>query len=199
MDSLQEHLGCVRSIPDRLAVRCRQPAWTLLLVWAEHKRSNFVMSINHDPQPLYAGSDDPDLVGYYPKWLDNLADDVTLEGSLLDGVVVGKEGVRAIVIAIRALYDRQEHKYAGTFRDDHFIEEYIAVVRGEPIGCVVLVTNNAEGKAQRIVASYRPRSTLVRMSRLLREKFAGTPHAELFAPSEPRKGPASKGGEAAAR
>jgi hypothetical protein len=157
------------------------------------------MSINDNVQPLYVGSDEPDLVNYYPKWLDNLADNVTLEGSLLDGVVVGKDGVRAIVVAIRALYDRQEHKFADTYRDNRFIEEYIALVRGEPIGCVVLVTNNAEGKAQRIVASYRPRSALVRMSRLLREKFAGTPYAELFAPNEPRKGPAPKVGEASAR
>ena len=157
------------------------------------------MSINDNTQPLYVGSDEPDLVDYYPKWLDNLADDATLEGSLLDGVVVGREAVRAIVVAIRALYDRQEHKFAGTYRDNHFMEEYNAVVRGEPIGCVVLVTNNAEGKAQHIAASYRPRSTLVKMSGLLREKFAGQPYDGLFAPSEPRKELAAKGGEVSGR
>jgi len=90
------------------------------------------MLIRDKVQPLYVGSDEPDLVGYYPKWLDNLADDVTLEGSMLDGVVVGKEGVRAIVVAIRAFYDRQEHKFADVYRENRFIEEYIAVVGGEP-------------------------------------------------------------------
>ena len=29
----------------------------------------------------YTGSGDPALADYYPAWLDNLADDVTLEGS----------------------------------------------------------------------------------------------------------------------
>jgi hypothetical protein len=34
------------------------------------------------------------------------------------------------------------------------------------------------------VASYRPRSSLLLLSRLLREKFAGTPYAEQLATSE---------------
>ena len=32
--------------------------------------------------PTYMGSGDPALTDYYPAWLDNLADDATLEGSL---------------------------------------------------------------------------------------------------------------------
>ena len=120
---------------------------------------------------------------YYPSWLDNLADDATLEGSLLDGAVQGAEAVRSIVVTIRSLYDRQEHTFAGPYRDKGFLEEYIAQVRGEPIGCVVLVTFNAAGHAQRVVASYRPRSSLLLLSRLLREQFAGTPFGEQFAAS----------------
>jgi hypothetical protein len=34
------------------------------------------------------------------------------------------------------------------------------------------------------VAGYRPRSSLLLLSRLLREKFAGTPYGEQFAASE---------------
>jgi hypothetical protein len=132
-------------------------------------------------QPTYLGSDAPTLTGYYPKWLDNLADDVTLEGSLLDGAVQGAEAVRSIVVTIRSLYDHQEHTFAGDFGDNRFIEEYIARVHGEALGCVVLVTRNAAGKAQRVVASYRPRSSLLLLSRLLHEKFAGTRLADQFA------------------
>lgn len=136
----------------------------------------------HDP--TYMGSGDPALVGYYPAWLDNLADDATVEGSLLDGAVQGAEAVRSIVVTIRSLYDRQEHKFAGPYSDNGFLEDYIAQVRGEPIGCVVLVTRNAAGQTQQVVASYRPRSTLLLLSRLLHEKFAGTPYGEQFAASE---------------
>src|SRR5271165_5359139 len=34
---------------------------------------------------------------YRPVWLDNLADDVTIEGSAMNGVLQGPEAVRSIV------------------------------------------------------------------------------------------------------
>jgi hypothetical protein len=37
------------------------------------------------------------LANYYPAWLDNLADDVALEGSMMDGVVPGAEAVRTVI------------------------------------------------------------------------------------------------------
>jgi len=52
---------------------------------------------------------------------------------------------------------------------------------------VVLVTRNATGQTQHVVASYRPLSSLLLFSRLLREKFAGSPIAEHFAASESSK------------
>jgi hypothetical protein len=117
--------------------------------------------------------------------LDNLADDVTVEGSLLDGAAQGAEAVRSIVVAIRSLYDRQEHKFAGPCGDNGFLEDYVAQVRGEPIGCVVLVTRNAAGQTQRVVAGYRPRSSLLLLSRLLGERFAGGPLAKHFITASP--------------
>ena len=139
-----------------------------------------------DGAPTYLGGGEPapGLSDYYPAWLDNLADDVTVEGSLLDGAVQGAEDVRTVLVTIRALYDHQEFKFAGPYGDNGFLEEYVAQVRGEPIGCVVLVTRNAAGQTQHVVASYRPRSSLLLLSRLLREKFAGTPYAEQLAASE---------------
>jgi hypothetical protein len=134
--------------------------------------------------PTYLGNGDPALTDYYPAWLDNLADDATLEGSLLDGAVQGAEAVRSIVVTIRSLYERQEHQFAGPYSDHGFLEEYVAQVRGAPIGCVVLVTRNAAGKAQRVVVGYRPRNSLLLLSRLLRAKFAGTPYGAQFAASE---------------
>ena len=48
----------------------------------------------------YMGSGDPDpqLTDYYPEWLDNLAGDVTLEGSAMDGFMQGAEAVRTVVV-----------------------------------------------------------------------------------------------------
>ena len=142
------------------------------------------MSIKGDVLAQYLDHGDPALADYYPAWLDNMADDATVEGSLLDGAVQGAEAVRSIVVAIRSLYDRQAHKFAGPYGDNGFLEHYVAEVHGEPIGCVVLVSRNAAGQTQHVVASYRPRTSLVHFARLLSEKFAGTPIAEHFAASE---------------
>jgi len=120
---------------------------------------------------------------YQPVWINSLADDVTLEGSAMDGVVQGADAVRSIVTCIRTLYDKQQFKFAGPYGENGFLEDYTAWVRGEPIGNVVLITRNAAGQAQHIVANYRPRTTLLLVSRLIGDHFAGTPYGEHFAAS----------------
>ncbi len=134
----------------------------------------------------YLGSGDPahKLTDYYPAWLDTLADDVTVEGSLMDGAVQGAEAVRTILVTIRALYDHQEFNFAGPYGDNGFLEVYTAHVRGQPIGCAVLIARNAAGETQHIAANYRPRSSLLLLSRLVGEKLAGTPYAEHFVASD---------------
>ena len=122
---------------------------------------------------------------YYPAWLDSLADDVTIEGSAMNGVAQGAEAARSIVTYIRTLYDDQEFTFAGPYGENGFLEDYTARVRGEQIGNVVLVTRNAAGQAQHIVANYRPRTTLLHLSRLIGEQLAGTPYGEHFATSAP--------------
>jgi hypothetical protein len=120
---------------------------------------------------------------YHPVWLSSLADDVTLEGSAMEGFVTGPEAVVTIVSYIRTLYDRQLFNFAGPYGDGGFLEDYTAWVGGESLGNVVLVTRNAAGKAQKIVANYRPRKTLLRLSQLIGDHFAGTPYGEHFATS----------------
>jgi hypothetical protein len=39
---------------------------------------------------------------YRPEWLGNLADDVTIEGSVLTGIAEGPEAVRAILGHVEA-------------------------------------------------------------------------------------------------
>jgi hypothetical protein len=121
---------------------------------------------------------------YRPVWLDSLADDVTIEGSAMNGVAEGAETLRSIVTYIRTLYDSQEFNFAGPYGENGFLEDYTAWVRGEAIGNVVLVTHNGGGLAQHIVANYRPRSTLLLLSRLIGDHFAGTPVGEHFATSK---------------
>ena len=120
----------------------------------------------------------------YPSWLDNLADDVTIEGSAMDGVADGPEAVRTILVAIRTLYEHQKFNFVGPVGENGMLEDYTAQVHGEPISCVVLVTRNAAGQTQQIVANYRPRSSLLLLSRMVGGKLAETPYGEHFAASE---------------
>ena len=147
------------------------------------------MSINNNslaeqgtPTYLTSGGD-PALADYFPAWLNNLADNVTLEGSMMDGAVQGADAVRTILVYIRKLYERQEFHFAGPCGDKLFLEDYTAWVRGEPLGNVVLITHNDAGQTQHIVGNYRPRSTLLLLSRLVGEHFAGTASGEHFATS----------------
>ncbi len=115
---------------------------------------------------------------YYPVWLDNLADDATLEAAAMDGTARGAEDVRSIVVAARELYEDQEFKFAGPVGDYGFLEDYTTVVRGVPISVVVLVTHNAAGQTQQVVVNHRPRSGLLHFSRLMLARFAGPPLAK---------------------
>jgi hypothetical protein len=136
--------------------------------------------------PTYMGSGDPARrrTDYYPAWLDNLADDVTVEGAAMDGAAQGAEAVREIVVTAKTLYEYQEFNFAGPYGDNGFLEDYTTQVHGEPVGVVVTVTRNAAGQAQHLVVNHRPRSSMLLVSRLLGEKFAGTPYAAHFAASE---------------
>ena len=132
----------------------------------------------------YTTSGDLALADYYPAWLDNLAEDVTLEGSVMDGFVQGAEVVRTVLVHIRSLYDYQEFHSTGSYGDNGWLEDYTAGVRGEPIRNLTVVIRDAAGQAQHIVGNYRPRSTLLLLSRLIGEKLAGTPYAEHFLAGE---------------
>jgi hypothetical protein len=143
--------------------------------------------------PTYLETGDPDRTvtdfasnttaarDYFPVWINCMADDVTLEGALMNGAVRGVEAVREILGFIRTLYEDQQFTFAGPLGDDAFLEAYNTRIRGEPIGSVVVVTRNAAGQAQHIAASYRPRRSILVVSRLLAEHFSGTPLAGYFA------------------
>lgn len=122
--------------------------------------------------------------GYYPWWLDNLADDVTGEGAAMQGVVHGAEQVRKVVLDARTLYEHQEFQFTGDYGENGFIEEYTCLIKGEPTRVVVTVTRNAAGKAQRLVVNHRPRSSVMLFARAMGEKYAGTPLADYFITSE---------------
>jgi hypothetical protein len=139
-----------------------------------------------DGVPTYLGRGDPAgrFADYYPAWVDKLAGDVTLEGSMLDGALQGPDAIRAVIGASASCTTARTSTSPAPGGDNSFIEDYTAEVRGTPLGCLHWVTFNADGQAQHIAAHYRPLSSLMFFSRLLRERFAGTPYAEHFLAGE---------------
>jgi hypothetical protein len=135
-----------------------------------------------DGVPTYLGMGGPAgrFSDYHPAWVEKLASDVTLEGSLLNGAVQGAGAVRTVIGAARRLYDRQDFTLVGPWGDNGFIEDYTAEVRGVPIGAMHLITFNDKGEAQHIVVNYRPLSSVLLFSRLLHEDLAGTPYADHY-------------------
>ena len=72
----------------------------------------------------------------------------------------------------------------GAYVAARFIEDHTAEVDGRPLGCLHLITFNSDGQTQHIGAHYRPRSSGMLFSRLLRERLAGTSYAEHFLAGE---------------
>ncbi len=115
---------------------------------------------------------------YYPEWLDNLADDVTLEAAAMDGTAHGAEDVRAILVVARDQYERQEFNYAGPCGESSYVEDYTSSVLGMSTRVVVLVSFNTAGQTQHVVVNHRPRSAMLQFSRLMLEKFVDSPYAK---------------------
>ena len=132
--------------------------------------------------PTYTGSGDParQRTDYHPVWLDDLADDVTLEASAMDGAAQGPDAVRSIILAVKSLYPYQEIDYAGPYGDNDFIEVYTTEIQGEPLGVAGVVTRNAAGQTQHVVVNHRPRSSVLLLSRLMGSRLAGTPYSKYF-------------------
>jgi hypothetical protein len=127
---------------------------------------------NNDPTPRHTG--------YYPWWLDNMADDMTGEGAAMQGVLHGAENVRKLVLEARKIYENQTFLFTGDYGDNGFIEEYTCQIQGEPTRVVVTVHRNAEGKAEHLVVNHRPRSSVMLFARLMGKKYAGTDLAKFF-------------------
>jgi hypothetical protein len=120
--------------------------------------TNIINTQVTDVVPTYLGRGDPAgrFVDYHPARMDKLASDVTLEGSMLDGAVQGADAIRAVLVGVREPYDRQDFNFADPWGDNGFIEDYTAEVDGRPLGCLHLITFNADGQTQHIAAHYRP-------------------------------------------
>jgi len=73
----------------------------------------------------YLGSGDPARrrTDYFPVWLNDLADDVTLEASAINGAAQGPDAVRSIILAVKSLYEYQDINFTGDYGEAAAINE----------------------------------------------------------------------------
>ncbi|GIH20768.1 hypothetical protein [Rugosimonospora africana] len=134
----------------------------------------------------YLGSGDPARrrTDYSPPWLADLADDVTMEGAVLNGIVRGADAVRTLLAYARTLYEYQDFAFAGAYGDNGYIEDYSSHIQSQPVGNIAVIYRNDQGKTQHVVMNHRPLPAVLLFSRLMGEHFKDTPYAEFFAAPE---------------
>ena len=124
---------------------------------------------------------------YYPHWLDNLADDVILQGAVFNGELRGAEQVGTMLSFARSLYAFQDFRFYG-MRGDLFLEDYRSQIRGSeayrPAGIeiynFVVVYFNDAGETSQLVMNHRPQSAALLFSSLLARHFGDAFDPNLF-------------------
>jgi hypothetical protein len=124
---------------------------------------------------------------YYPHWLDNLADDVVLQGAVFNGELRGAEQVGKMLSFARSLYAFQDFRFYG-MGGDLFLEDYRSRIRGseafQPGGVeiynFVVVYFNDAGETSQLVMNHRPQSAALLFSSLLTEHFGDEFDPNLF-------------------
>ena len=117
-------------------------------------------------------------LNYYPVWLDNLADDVILQGAVLNGELHGAQQVGKMLSFARSLYAFQDFRFYG-MRGELFLEDYRSRISGSeayhPSGVeiynFVVVYLNDKGETSQLVMNHRPQSAALLFSSLLAEHF----------------------------
>lgn len=124
---------------------------------------------------------------YYPHWLDNLADDVILQGAVFNGELRGARQVGTMLSFARSLYAFQDFRFYG-MRGDLFLEDYRSHIRGgesyRPNGIeiynFVVVYFNDAGETSQLVMNHRPQSAALLFSSLLAKHFGDALDPNLF-------------------
>ncbi len=132
--------------------------------------------------PAYLGNADAQErhIGYSPEWLDRLADDVTLEGAAIQGLVEGAQNVREVVARLGKLQEFQEVDYDGKCAHNCRLEDYVTQIQGQPTGVVTMTYHDDSGTVEHVIINHRPRSSVVLVSDLLGREFVASPLDEHF-------------------
>jgi len=107
-----------------------------------------------------------------PPWLAKLAEDATLEATVLRRPVQGRALIVDFLRRAIPLYDFQDFAYKGPVGEGLFLESYRAAIQGVPVQCLVVAHENAAGEVDSVVINHRPLEAALMFSRLMGEQVA---------------------------
>ncbi|GLY43409.1 hypothetical protein Amsp01_094320 [Amycolatopsis sp. NBRC 101858] len=107
-----------------------------------------------------------------PWFLRDLAPDVLLAGSIMNGSLRGADAVAEQIRTVIGFYRDYTPRYRLEV-GDRTVQEYTATVDGRPITGVGTFHVNEAGQVDEIVVNHRPLSALLTLSRLLGESAIG--------------------------
>ncbi|KWR74548.1 hypothetical protein [Cupriavidus sp. IDO] len=118
----------------------------------------------NDTAPVLAPAGGP------PLWLARLADDATLEATVLKRPIQGRANILSVIRHAVSLYEFQHHSYKGEIGNGLYMESYRAQIQGVPIETLLVAHLNEQGEADAVVINHRPLNAAMLFSKLMGER-----------------------------
>jgi hypothetical protein len=109
-------------------------------------------------------------VGGVPFWLASLADNATLEATVLKRPVEGRPDILAVIKHAASLYEFQHHSYKGEIGNGLYMESYRSQIQGVPIETLLVAHLNENGAVDSVVINHRPLNAAMLFSKLMGER-----------------------------
>lgn len=100
----------------------------------------------NDTAPVLAPAGGP------PLWLARLAENATLEATVLKRPIEGRADILSVIKHAVSLYEFQHHSYKGEIGDGLYLESYRSQIQGVPI----VAHLNELGETDSVVINHRP-------------------------------------------
>ncbi|SDG08400.1 hypothetical protein [Paraburkholderia phenazinium] len=105
-----------------------------------------------------------------PLWLARLAENATLEATVLKRPVEGRADILAVIKHAVSLYEFQQHSYKGEIGNGLYMESYRSQIQGVLIETLLVAHMNEQGEADSVVINHRPLGAAQLFSNLMWER-----------------------------
>jgi hypothetical protein len=99
-----------------------------------------------------------------PSFLDELAHDASLTGTITRKPVTGMEEIARVLAAVGSLYASQTVTFEATVGEREFLEYDAELIGGPAVHAIVALTRNKQGKVSHIDVGHGPLDGAIEMS-----------------------------------